>query len=278
MPLGVSAHSMRSGSSNNIARQANNHARPASGRASPGKQRSAKMAALHQQPHKPPMAQPDQFSSVSTPSPTCGINSGPTMTQAPLLTADQKYPTTQALISDRSTTHHKPPLPTPTHQSNNGRQWSSEPTGPGVMRQAPPPSIGNTAVVHKPPSHYQKIQPGSQPAYGTRAPVQRYKESGIPLQPNQPINDIPGAIRRPMSFVKALEMSDALAMEERVQHQHNPSHAQFVRPAGSVVGAESNAGKGMPQGGAPQQRTGGAGQVMRMKDGKKYGSTYEISV
>ena len=314
MPLGVSAHSMRSGSNNNIAaRQGNNHVNNqnhnhnrAGKVSSPGRQRATKMAGIHQQQGTapPPMAQPDQFSPMSTPSPTGGINSGHITTQAPLLAADQKYPTTQALIADRSAGHHKPPLPTPTHQGNNAKRWGGDAAAPPPVapRQHPPsaysnppghvPTTGNTAVVHKPPQHYQPktagshTQGGGPQGYGghnARAPVHRYKDSGFPggnhtSATQQQIDDVPGAIRRPMSFVKALEMSDALAMEEKIQRQRQqnhqpPSHAP--RTQGSTV---SGAQTLPPTNHQQQQRPGGTTQASRAKDGKQYGSTYEISV
>ena len=315
MPLGVSAHSMRSNSSNNISQQQRQK------KNSPGRNRKVLSGSAG-----PPIAQPDQFSPVSTPSPTIMTTSAP-ITATSLLASDQKYPTTQALITDRNTVrpsaqriehpleqrpaaeqrqnwsnHQKPPLP-----SNASKRWGTE-----QQQQQYKPHTGsytkNAPFTNNSASYNPNVVPYNPSSTGGASRgATRYKEAGVYNE----AMDVPGAIRRPMSFVKALEMSDALAMEERLQKQQQhmqpssqPQQSQQRYPTNQTgqqqqprtVGGSSATqqqrttgatqprigppGATQPRPGPPgatQQRTGGAGAAMRSND-KQYGSTYEISV
>ena len=87
-----------------------------------------------------------------------------------------------------------------------------------------------------------------------------------PHQPQaQPLQNIPGAVRRPMSFVKALEMSDQLAVEEQQREQQRQQlqrHRMHPQP---------------PQA-QPQMQQLSPVDPVPEEDRQQYGSSYEISV
>ena len=312
VPLGGSAHSLRA---NTLGRSGNTaegmYMGPPASRPSPvaGKKRSADVRA--------PMAQQDEFSptspigvTTSAPQPYHApmsavphyINS-PSAERSMSLASDEKYPTTQALITDTLG-------PSPPHQPPPPRRSAGavRPPAPGAVGAARPPAPG-ARMVYGPPIGTQQSRPtyipgqarpqtynsGLPPQY--RAPAVTGATHRYPLPPTQPqapkesgysssstsksadsatgltntntnaatvdpenkqaLSDVPGAIRRPMSFVKALEMSDQLQQQqqdrdrERLRQQR---HKPQPTPPERITEEEEQ---------QPQQQ---------------YGSTYEISV
>ena len=205
-----------------------------------------------------------------------GVNS-PGMDRSMSLASDEKYPTTQALITD--TLGPSPPRPSPApgrnpHHSSSGslsRPPPRAPAGRAAQSQLPPsgsqaPSISSVpssrtnstdgrytlpAVPSRPPSGKAPRSSsssaisaaaaaagGEPPGVHSNKGMMRPRESGYssttstatgrPHTDSYPsrgtvstganidanIDNVPGAVRRPMSFVKALEMSDQLQVSQ----------------------------------------------------------------
>lgn len=163
----------------------------------------------------------------------------------------------------------KPPTqPQPQHYTNGGSTAGSMASVSSGRPQHQHPayrvakesgySSSSTQASFKPPPqpsslhqhpHYQQHQ---QPRYShhqrPHRPPSAAENRGVSADPSAgaAIPAIPGNIRRPMSFVRALEMSDAIASQER-----HRQHAQNVNVNTLNVSSEED---------------------------KNYGSTYEISV
>ena len=250
-------------------------------RPSPGRQRAIESRA--------PMATPDQFS-PTTPSPN-GLNAAPAPKAPPRsprterrLASDQKYPTMQALITDKAGKHQ-----VTSNTAVGAKRSASAGSLSGVATGKPPPPKG----VRTSPTYPPSTQPSTQPMYPSSQAAglpprgaphhhqqprpHRYKESGYSSsstaagapptgrhfselatdinqyrQEAQPVpvggnfDNVPGAVRRPISFVRALEMSDAIAHQEREKERLRQQLERKKRQA--------------------------------EEDKQLYGSTYEISV
>ena len=118
-----------------------------------------------------------------------GAGAGLGMAQSMSLASDAKYPTTQALITDSE----RVAAPARSaHSSGASLQSGARPAGRTAVPAGPPPPR------HGRPGHWQDA------AASEYAPP-----------PRPPISNVPGSVARPMSFVRAMEMSDSLAMQER---------------------------------------------------------------
>jgi hypothetical protein len=228
VPLGGSAHSLR------------NHlegGRLPNGASQP---HSPKTRYAYPEHHRTaPMASSEDFS------PT---NSGPSYKQRPLA-SDQMYPTTQALITDtvtnptpvkeppKSRGPHPPITGTKATHSQGVRTYQVPQTNyynqtaynqrealPSVHARIPPPQQQRPQA----PSSYVSAAP-SRPMYVTesRSPVAKHQQ---PALPQSSLQSVPGAVRRPMSFVKALEMTDQLAQEEQRRERRRPMATLSAEP------------------------------------------------
>lgn len=204
VPLGGSAHSLRT----------NVHGKPVtlSNRPSPllaGKKRSADVRA--------PMAEMDECSPTSpaavagTAAPIHYINS-PTGDRSMSLASDEKYPTTQALITD---TLGPSPPPAAAAAPIAGRRVQV----PVRTAYAPIGSRPTDAAYVGGRGKYKESGYSSSSTTATSRTSESLPAASA-ADNKQALSDIPGAIRRPMSFVKALEMSDALQMQERERTRH----------------------------------------------------------
>ena len=170
-----------------------------------------------------PMATPDSFSPSSPP----GNNHLKARSQPAHglpLANDAKYPTTQALIAD-SEGHIPvgyPPRSQHSSMDNINKGDSSYISGQPLSAAYalhPAADVGNSN--------------NGRDVVGLRHVMPRHKESGYssattvsaggvrsqapPQDSHLGIRNVPGAIMRPMSFVRAMEMSDSLAQQERMQ-------------------------------------------------------------
>ena len=311
VPLGGSAHSLRNNVpiAGNADTNLNHHGYVTRPSPVTGKKRSADVRA--------PMASQDEFSPTSPP--MRGLINSPSMDRSVMLASDEKYPTTQALITD--TLGPSPPrriagstgsLNHPQPARSMPSSFGTQPRGttislvsgahPQPQQQAPrggtvpgrtsnqlgqprgmtaprpvlaartaytTPQYNNQGVTAgdplgasvAPPATYSRVQP--QPPAAAK-----YKESGYSSSSTsgasktsetvaltgpsdskkQGIIDVPGVVRRPMSFVKALEMSDQLQLEERERERMRLRQKRQSTP--EVIDEEQ----------------------------RMYGSTYEISV
>lgn len=295
MPLGGSAHTMRGQIQQPaLARESPKIQRPGapprnlySNRPSPGRQRAAEIR------EPAPMATPDQFSPVTTPSPTTaaqqqaakhhvvtsrGAINSPSMERS--LAADEKYPTTQALITDKFSGLAGVGGGVGAKRSASAGSLSTvKPSYSRGVRTSPtyPPSSHHTYSNNQVPNTVAVLDTKAAVHHQLRKP-HKYKESGYsssssttassnkhselaaiaehrvtnsqPQPQAQDLDNVPGAIRRPMSFVRALEMSDTIALQERERERERERTRQKER------------------------------QKQRHDDERKnaYGSTYEISV
>ncbi len=308
-------------------------------RPSPGRQRAI---ASQGGPGSAPMATPDQFSptegQATSPVEPYSVRPGPTQvpkagseasyagsrgpgaqyppsstgrpspnaTEHPLA-SDAKYPTTQALITDRGRSTNTNPVPVGAKRSAS--QGSLNKVSRGARTTSPdqryPP-----APVH----NHMENQPGAMGGQGDHATVRphpnkvqtvvKYKESGYsssstsgssskhtelspltdrgppsvvsrpphpqqqPPATNQDLDNVPGVVRRPMSFVKAVELSDALASQERERELQKTAMLQQRRRQ-----QQQKTGQGH-QGGTAQHTHPTTPEDRH----NAYGSTYEISV
>ena len=207
---------------------------------SPNNQHHQYQHQYHQQYQQPTYRQPKPPQAPSTVSAPVqnrhNMNSLP-RNQDPPLPSDAKYPTTHALISDVPAKSGSQKVK-PTKRSSSATQLNSK-AGAGGVRTSPtyPPNNHHPHVVGS------KMPPtglASDAAVHMQRPPRKVKESGYSSSnsgkhedngmgasslgeyrgpQSQSLDNVPGAIRRPMSFVKALEMSDALALQERQQER-----------------------------------------------------------
>ncbi len=313
MPLGGSAHNMQrvnhitGGASLGGAASAESRG-GAAGRISPGSQRSGQA----------PMAVPDQFS-PSDPSP---VNMYPGAMQQPppqqkaaymrnspsaerSLASDAKYPTTQALITDKGkAASGVVPQPVGAKRSSSQGSLNKQSRGTRTVDAAPAPpqpqprytlnhQLGGSGDNHH---HHYPAAAGPPQPHKVQTVV-KYKESGysssstnassntaltggaapvpaprhhhhhpyappvtsvkpLPAAPAE-LDNVPGAVRRPMSFVKAVELSDAIASQEREREKQVAAQKQHGRSPTSQPPALAT---------TTEERH------------NVYGSTYEISV
>ncbi len=252
-----------------------------------------------------PMAVPDQFS-PSEPGPatvypgsnlqqkTVYMRSSPSAERS--LASDAKYPTTQALITDKGkTVPNLPPVPPqPVGAKRSSSQGSlnkqsrgtrtTEPTAAPQVQPRYPLSHMNggedNAAVHGPPHKVQTVVKYKESGYSSSstsgssgvpltevrtaaAPGPRHQayappSASVKTLPASELDNVPGAVRRPMSFVKAVELSDALASQERErekqQLQGQKQHGRTPPSQGPSLATTSEERHNL------------------------YGSTYEISV
>jgi hypothetical protein len=288
VPLGGSAHSLRT--INTLGRTAGpptDYTTAAAQRPSPvaGKKRSADVRA--------PMAQQDEFSPTSpaavvttpayhAPSAMPQYIHSPQAARSMSLASDAKYPTTQALITDTLG-------PSPPHAATQPRRTTTaRPPGPGAARQVYGPPLGvqqqnrpgvrtyNTLPPHYPgaaPAHRYPLPP-KESGYSSSSGTSKSADStatntvgAVAAENKQALSDIPGAIRRPMSFVKALEMSDQLQMQERERERNRQRQKRQSTPPERISEEEEQHHHQQHQ---PQQQ--------QQQQQQHYGSTYEISV
>ena len=170
-----------------------------------------------------PMATPDSYS----PNSPTGHNNMKGRSRGLPLANDAKYPTTQALIADSE--GHVPVRAAPRSQHSS----MDNVNGDGYI-SGQPLSAGAAYALH--PVADGSNSNNGRDVVGLRHVMPRHKESGyssattvsaggVRSQPHPAqdihgvgIRNIPGAIMRPMSFVRAMEMSDSLAQQERKQH------------------------------------------------------------
>lgn len=206
-----------------------------------------------------------------------------------VLASDAKYPTNQALITDTLGPSPPPRPTTTTHKSSSTGQLSSKQTsGRGPLPQSRTSPVTISSQQGPPVSYYPPQEvitplynyPGDAAtrlynkgpaAYNANVP-RKYKESGYSSStsaarssassgdPLGAVGNVPGAVRRPMSFVRALEMSDQIQAVERdtETRSHGGSH-QGVRGVGKRTQSLDLAEEDL------------AGS-------RQYGSSYEISV
>lgn len=239
VPLGGSAHSLRDLPNNIMEPAVHSSKYPPSNRIdnrpSPTQQRHIRDA----KKTVAPMATPDNFSPTATPSPNdiIAISKPSYSGVEPQLTSDQKYPTIQALITDKSGKHT-----IGTKRSASAGSLSridvvsssipskgvhTSPTyPPGMPPPTQPKYTGNnlypanlpprpTGRIQRPKdTGYTEMYPPSNPYHSE--PSSHHDFNNKPISAVPPgLDNIPGAVRRPMSFVRALEMSDAIQHQER---------------------------------------------------------------
>ena len=237
-----------------------------------------------------PMATPDHFSPsppttghdlplrLAPQSPSAAARSRP-------LPNDAKYPTTQALITDSD--RHMPLC----RSQHSSRDNLSKPPPPGGSTNtgglyAPQPVVNGNNIRdlgprhapphHAPPRHKESgyssattvsaggvVSQPLPPRDSHAAMSQPPSQGGHAVMPQPPrdnhtlgvgIRNVPGAVMRPMSFVRAMEMSDSLALQDRAQHGRRPPPPP----------------RGMREDALREEET-DVSQAM-------YGSSYEISV
>lgn len=279
VPLGGSAHSLRNHLTSDPRMVQRNGAQPPRTLYTQSPQ-----AARYRPPYiisqQAPMASGEELSPAS---PSKGGEVG--------LASDQMYPTTQALITD-TVTHPTPikdaaPPPKPKTLRSQGVRANVAPPQPKV----PTTNYYNqTGGPPQPTVHHYVTHPAKKDM--GKLPSGRYRESGYSSNPSRPmymtdqppaavssisrgapsyplpqatLQTVPGAVRRPMSFVKALEMTDQLAMEEQRREQRHQQ--QRLRTPGDPVPEES----------APSEHR-HPQQQQQQQQRQLYGSSYEISV
>jgi len=114
----------------------------------------------------------------------------------------------------------------PTYPPNNHHQY--------VGNKMPPTGLASDAAqIHRPrkvkESGYSSSNSGKHED-NERGTLGEYRGPQ-----SQSLDNVPGAIRRPMSFVKALEMSDALALQER-QHERKKLEKQRMHSSDDKKG------------------------------------------
>ena len=256
-----------------------------SGRISPGHSRAVTA----------PIAMPDQFS-PSDPSPANMYPGGvqqnmvymPTRNSPSTehsLASDAKYPTTQALITDKGKTVPNVPMSQPVgakrstsqgslNKQSRGTRTTSEPRysqnhingsgdNPVTAKSNNPPHKVQTVVKYKESGYSSSSTSASSntPLTDARVPNTRHHNPHAPpitsVKTLQEIDNVPGVVRRPMSFVKAVELSDAIASQEREREKQN----QVQNP------------RGRSQASHPPTL-----DTTNEERHNLYGSTYEISV
>ena len=301
VPLGGSAHSMHRvpGSGNHVTGAPLYtemiHGRNVSAPVPPPRSvQSGRISPRIQRPMAAPMAMPDQFS-PSDPSP---VNMYPGGVQQKMvymparnspstehsLASDAKYPTTQALITDKGKTV---PNVAPTSQlvgakrstsqgslnkQSRGTRTTTEPRysqnhingsgdNPITATSNNPPHKVQTVVKYKESGYSSSSTSASSntPLTDARGPGGRHHNPHAPpvtsVKALQEIDNVPGVVRRPMSFVKAVELSDAIASQEREREKQVQKHY------------------GRPQASQPPTL-----DTTNEERHNLYGSTYEISV
>ena len=250
------------------------------------------------QTNTPPMAMPDQFS-PNDPSPAnmypAGVHkklvymparNSPSVEHS--LASDAKYPTTQALITDKGkTVPNVASSSQPVGAKRSTSQGSLNKQSRGTRTFSEPRysqnhingsgDNPNTATVNNPPHKVQTVVKYKESGYSSsstsassntpltdaRGPSARHQHHNPHAPPVtsvkaiQEADNVPGVVRRPMSFVKAVELSDALASQEREREKQSQAQQKHGRPQPSqlpTLGTTSEERHNM------------------------YGSTYEISV
>ena len=278
------------------------------GRISPG----------HQRITTAPMAVPDQFS-PSDPSPANMYPGGvqQKMAYVPVrnspsaehsLASDAKYPTTQALITDKGkTVPNMAPASQPVgakrstsqgslNKQSRGTRTTTTAAAPATTSELPRYSqnhingsgdnipitaTANNSAAPPPPHKVQTVVKYKESGYSssstsassntpltdarggpvTTTTTTRHHNPHAPpvtsVRALQEIDNVPGAVRRPMSFVKAVELSDAIASQEREREKQIQKHHGHSRP--------------------PASQPPNLGTTNEERH-NMYGSTYEISV
>ena len=276
LPLGGSAHSLRQ------------HGVPDSPHH--GRMPPRNLPVSRPQDSRAPVATPDQFSPISPNGvgttkhvlppkgktlPTATVHQMPPKhpdlnSPGPQrsLASDQMYPTTQALITDKVLAQGQAGGGTGMGAKRSTSAGSL--SGVGVGKPGQTKGVRTSPTYPPTTSHGPSGYPPTAPAAQHRPPhgARTYKESGysssssggrnqdqLGALPERPppvgaYDNVPGAVRRPMSFVRALEMSDHIAAQERERELQRQRYQR------------------------EQQRK----RQEEEERKKAYGSTYEISV
>jgi hypothetical protein len=121
--------------------------------------------------------------------------------------------------------------------------YSSSSTQASFKPPPPPSSMHQQRYQQHHPHPHHHHHHHQQPH---RPPSENRGVAAEPIGAEGSVGDIPGIVRRPMSFVRALEMSDAIAVQERHRQQRQQQQQNTLN--------------------------------VSTEDEKNYGSTYEISV
>ncbi len=231
----------------------------------------------------------------------------PNATEHPLA-SDAKYPTTQALITDRGRNTNTNPVPVAAKRSasqgsldkhsrgarttspdqryppapvhNHMENRSGAIGGQGDNTARPHPHKVQTVVKYKESGYSSSSTSGSSSKHTELSPLTDRGPPSVVARPahpqpqppasNQDLDNVPGVVRRPMSFVKAVELSDALASQEREREMQKTAMLQQRRRQ-----QQQKAGQGH-QGGTAQHTHPSTPEDRDRHNA--YGSTYEISV
>lgn len=271
VPLGGSAHSLRNHMMASQDTVASSSSGPGAKSIPPAKMlypRSGGGARSYSPEGRPPVAPTDGHvprhpTKSSVGSPTSGTRGAVGTTT---LASDEKYPTAHALSRDAL-------LPTSSHHHHHNKdRWSPAPPPASNINRFVSLTGARTSPVG---THYQYgssnggghgpsanggaeanyrtvlMTSGTAAAAESRTALLMSAAAAAPPVEVQGIENVPGAVRRPMSFVKALEVSDQLAAHDQ--------RSKLLRQ--------------------PQLQTGLQKEVMKEEEEEQmYGSSYEIAV